>query len=224
MIQTAIASMTISIAVVAVPASAQSFLSPRPGHGFATVGFVEVGGDPADDFNTFQNMAQPVNRGRLLVNAAVFVAPHVGVGIETLPAHDTTGVSTTLSAVSSEQLHEKTTLMITGRGCVLARSRFAVDGVFGVGALRQTRMSTTDFNDPRSPNTTTTTDNTSAAFSLGADTKISLAKHLALIPQMRWYHLRRLGNQRYSVIAYPSSVLDTPGWLFALGVTAGVTW
>jgi hypothetical protein len=222
MIHIAVASMTISIALVAVPASAQSFLSPRPGHGFATVGVIDVANDPADSAGE-TTVGQTVNRGNLLVTGAVFVAPHVGVGIETFPEHDTTAlVSNTLSGTLSEQLQEKTALMITARGRALARSHVAVDGVFGVGALRQTRTFTFDPRDPRDSTTTRTSDHTSPAFSLGADVTIAVARHVAVIPQVRWYHLRRLGNP-VNTGATPTG-LDTPASLFAFGLTAGVTW
>jgi hypothetical protein len=58
--------------------------------------------------------------------------------------------------------------------------------------------------------------------SLGADAPISVAGHVAVIPQIRWYHLRRLGNQTNQSLT--PSPLDTPASLFAFGVTAGVTW
>lgn len=214
--------MTIWIPLLEVPASAQSSLSPRPGHGFATVGVVSVANDPADSAGETV-VDQPVNRGNLLVSGAVFVAPYVGVGIETFPEHDTTAqVYDTLLGTTSEQLQEKTALMVTARGRALARSRFAVDGVFGVGALRQTRTFTNHPRDPRDSTTTGTSDHTSAAFSLGADATIAVARHVAVIPQMRWYHLRRLGNPVNPALT-PTG-LDTPASLFAFGVTAGVSW
>jgi hypothetical protein len=103
-----------------------------------------------------------------------------------------------------------------------------LDGVFGVGALRQTRTTTTQFRYPPFQTTTTTSDHTSAAFSLGADAPIAVARHVAVIPQMRWYHLRRLGNVsgvygRVLPLSYPSALV-APGSMFAFGVTAGVTW
>lgn len=223
MIRATIATVMMLTVFNAVPASAQSSLSPRPGRGFATIGFVEVTGDPADTFNTFYDSAQPVSRGHLLVNAAVFVAPRIGVGVETFPSHDTTVVSTTQSVITTEGLHEKTTLMVTGRGRAVARSHFAVDGVFGLGALRQTRTFISDFNDPGVTNTTTTSDNTSAALSFGAD-GLFAGRHVVLSPQMRWYHLQRLGNPTNPAYPFPSRVVDVPAWLFAFGVTAGVTW
>jgi hypothetical protein len=221
MVRIAVLAIT-SIALAALPASAQSSDSGRPGHGFATVGAVGVTGDPADDVNV---MGQTVNRGHLLVSAAVFVAPRIGVGIETLPEHDTSAQTADYESFSEQdQLQEKTTLMVTARGRTVAGAHFAIDGVFGVGALRQTRTTTTQFRYPPFQTTTTTTDHTSAAFSLGADAPISVVRHLTVIPQMRWYHLRRLGNQ----VSYPAQTtplaFDTPGSLFAFGVTAGVTW
>ena len=214
--------MTIAIALVAVPASAQSFLGPRPGHGFATVGVIDVPNDPADTAG--ESLAnQTVNRGHLLVSGAVFVAPYVGVGIETFPSHDTSGLTDhILIGNESEQLQEKTTLMITARGRALARSHFAVDGVFGVGALRQTRTYTFDPRDPGDSITTTSRDDSSAVFSLGADVTIALARHVAVIPQMRWYHLRRLGN--LGVTGSTPTWFDAPASFFAFGVTGGVTW
>jgi hypothetical protein len=184
------------------------------------VGFTGVSGDPADAIN---EMAQPASREHLLVSGAVFVGPRAGVGIETFPEHDTSLQSTGESIIFSDQLHEKTALMVTARGRAVARSRFAIDGVFGVGALQQTRTSTFDYRDPRIPTTTYTSDHTSAAFSVGADATIPIARHVALIPQIRWYHLRRLGQvpREDPVQASP---LDTPASLFAFGVTAGISW
>lgn len=209
-----------SIALAASPAKAQSSNSGRPGHGFATVGVIGAWGDPADPVSV---IGQPTSRGHLLVSGAIFVAPRVGIGIETFPEHDTTvELADSASFISSENLHEKTALMVTARGRAFARSHFAIDGVFGVGALRQTRTITTQLREPDQPPKTTTTDNTSAAFSFGADAPISVVRHVVVIPQVRWYHLRRLGNS-YSpqAILFP---LDASGSLFAFGVTAGVTW
>ncbi len=39
--------------------------------------------------------------------------------------------------------------------------------------------------------------------SLGADAPISVAGHVAVIPQIRWYHLRRLGNQTNQSLTLP---------------------
>lgn len=219
MVRVAVFGIT-TIVLAALPARAQSSHSGRPGHGFATVGMVGTWGDPADEINV---TSQTVNRGHLLASGAVFVAPRVGVGIETFPEHDTSAqLSNTLLGTQSGQLQEKTALMVTARGRALARSHFALDGVFGVGALRQTRTYIFQYRFPETPPTpptATATDNTSAAYSLGADTTISLVTHLAVIPQMRWYHLRRLGDHA----SFPSA-FSAPAWLFAFGVTAGVTW
>ncbi len=224
MVRAAVLGITF-IALAGLPASAQSSDSGRPGHGFATVGIVGVWDDSADGLNV---TGQTVDRGHLLVIGAVFVAPHLGVGVETFPEHDTSAqLSNTLSGTQSEHLQEKTALMVTARGRAFARSRFALDGVFGVGALRQTRTFTTYERFPPFPTTTTTSDHTSAAFSLGADAPISIVRHVAVIPQMRWYHLRRLGNPVSTVdprLAQTPSPLDAPGSLFAFGVTAGITW
>jgi hypothetical protein len=218
MVRAAVLAIT-SIALAVLPATAQSSTSGRPGHGFATVGAVGVTGDPADGANV---MGQTVNRGHLLVSGAVLVVPHVGVGIETFPEHNTTAqVYNTLSFVTSEQLQEKTTLMVTARGRAFAQSRVAVDGVFGVGALRQTRTFTDVSRDPRDPIRTATSEHTSAAFSFGGDVIVAVAPHVTVIPQMRWYHLRRLGNP---VNGPAPTALDTPASLFAFGVTAGVIW
>lgn len=206
---------------VASSANAQSVLDARAGHGFATVGFIEAGNDSADGVNQF---GQVVNRGHLLVSGGVFVAPRVGIGIETYPKHTTAAeLASYESFDESEQLQEKTTVMFTARGRAVAQSRFALDGVFGVGALRQTRTSTTNFHDPRSPTTTLTTDDTSAAFSLGADATFSVARHVVVIPQFRLYHLRRLGNALFAP-GLTQSPLDAPTSLFAFGMTAGITW
>ena len=219
MVRIAVLAIT-SIALAALPASAQSSDSGRPGHGFATVGAVGVTGDPADNGGL---IGPTVNRGHLLVSGAVFVAPHVGVGLETFPEHDVTSpVHNLLSESYQNQLQEKTALMVTARGRALALSHFSLDGVFGVGALRQTRTTVAQERYPGAQPITTTSDHTSAAFSLGADAPISVVRHVVVIPQMRWYHLRRLGNQINPGLT--PSPLDTPASVFAFGVTAGVTW
>src|SRR5262245_35235391 len=121
MVRAAVLGIT-SIALGVLPVSAQSPNSGRPGHGFATVGIVGALHDPADDIDV---AGQTVNRGHWLVSGAVFVAPRVGVGLETFPDHDTTAqLADTASFVLSERLHEKTALMVTGRGRPVARSRF----------------------------------------------------------------------------------------------------
>jgi hypothetical protein len=143
----------------------------------------------------------------------------VGVGIEIFPKHETSAtVANYVSFSESDRLQEKAALMATVRGRVVARSRFGIDGVFGVGALRQNRTSTTESRSPPFETRTTTTDNTSAAFSLGGDAPISIVRHVAVIPQIRLYHLRRL---TYQVVA---DAPDASSWVLAFGVTAGITW
>lgn len=104
MIHTVIATVTLSVALVALPASAQPSLSARPGHGFATVGVIGARNDPADAVD----LNQPVSRGHWVLKGAVFVAPRVGVGIETYPEHNTTVVRDSHASFgSSEQLQER---------------------------------------------------------------------------------------------------------------------
>lgn len=209
--------------IAALPASAQSTNSGRSGHGFATVGIVSALGDPADRADEINPSAQTGDRGHWLLSGAVFVAPRVGVGLETFPHHATTAqLSNSSSVTFVEQLHEETVLMVTGRARALALPAVAIDAVFGVGALRQTRTSTFQYSSP-SFQTTTTTGDTSPAFSLGADAPIAIGRYFAVIPQIRWYHLRRLGqlSRDTPVDAFP---VDGPGSLFAFGVTAGVSW
>jgi hypothetical protein len=195
-----VAALTVSAALLAMPVSAQSSVSARPGHGFATVGVVvSTSNDPVVGVSWVDE--------HLLVNGVLFVAPRVGVGIERLPEHDAEAVAAhNLSFDQSEQVREQSALMITAHGRALTRARLALDGVVGVGRSHQVRSLTTVMRFAPFGTTTTTTETTSAAFSFGADGTISLARHIAVIPQIRWY-FRRAGE-------------SAPGF----GVTAGVSW
>ena len=186
----------------------------RRGHGVVSIGFTAGFGDKADERSRVDKA-----HGKCLVHGAVFVAKGFAVGVETLPEHNADD-RTTATRVGSvtDTLRERAVVFGTVRARAVVRPYFAVDGVFGIGALRQHReLTTTSFSASR---TTVSSDATNPAFFIGIDGPLVIGRHLVFTPLVRLYHLSRSGVP----IRFDAPQFRTSSWRLAMAVTAGFAW
>jgi hypothetical protein len=187
------------------------------GHGFVSIGFTAGAGDAADERSHVDKA-----HGQWLVNGAVFVAKGLAVGVETMPEHhadDRTTATITFSV--TDTLSERAVVFGTLRARAGVRPHFAVDGVFGIGALRQHReLTTTSRIGSQTTYETVSSDATNPAVFIGIDGPLVIARHLAFTPLVRLYHLSRSGVPGRE----DAPQFRTSSWRLAMAVTAGFAW
>jgi hypothetical protein len=205
-------------AVWAQIVSAQSIgIDSGRGHGVVSIGLTAGPGDATDERSTVDKA-----RGKWLVHGAVFVAKGVAVGIETMPEHHADDRTTaTITFRATDTLSERAVVFGTVRARAAVRPYFAVDGVFGIGALRQHReLTTTRRLAFGTTSETVSSDATNPAVFIGIDGPLVIARHLAFTPLVRLYHLGRSGEP----LRDDAPQFRTSSWRLAMAVTAGFAW
>jgi hypothetical protein len=185
------------------------------GHGFVSIGFTAGAFDAADERSGEAH-------GKWLVHGAVFVAKGLAVGVETMPEHSAVDRTTaTITFRATDTLREPAVVFGTVRARAVVRPSFAVDGVFGIGALRQHReLTTTGRLAFGTTSETVSSDATNTAFFIGCDGPLVIARHLVFTPLVRLYHLGRSGVP----LRQDAPQFRTSSWRLAMAVTAGFAW
>jgi hypothetical protein len=146
----------------------------------------------------------------------VFLGRRIGVGVEAVALGSTSMTGNILCCILNETEDEQLWLA-TGRWRAFAAHSMALDAVGGIGVVLQHFERQSGLRFTPGSVTETTSDNQSLAFSAGIDLPIAIASHLAVLPMLRVYALRR----DYQ----PGTLFGTlPSTRVAIGVSAAFTW
>jgi len=189
-------------------AQSASATDAAPGHGFIAVSPLSM----TDDSERRLRGARLSDDSLWSVDAAVFFARNIAVGVEAMSLESVTRQQS-YASFSSNDTEDERAVLVMPRARVFAKRRVALDVAFGGGIAYQhwtfhmvNRFPPVVVNDR-------IVDEKSPALGVGLDGPLSLVPHLALLPMVRLY----LVNHTQT---------DSGGWSsrVALGIGAGVKW
>jgi len=182
-----------------------------PGHGWAGVGLFTA----TDDGKRVGRVVPDSTAGTMwTVDAAVFVADRIAVGVDALTLGTVTG-SQSMACCWLANQEKETAVLASGRWRTVRRRRIALDAIGGIGAVFQHRDTQSGSQYPRTA-ISKVESGRSPAFELGIDVPLSLGRHVVISPLARLLFLQR--DQTNAHVPVESSAP------FAVGFIAGVIW